>query len=160
MTIRRFIPSDAEEISALVRRNFLEVNTQDYPLAQMQQLAANFPPAVIAQRAAEGHMYVILNDTGTIVATGTIAPYHSSQTQSILLTVSVLPQLQGQGLGKLIMQTLEQDEYFLRANYIVLHSSITACNFYRKLGYQYKDNVKQLVDGEVYIMEKFRQKQC
>lgn len=53
------------------------------------------------------------------------------------------------------IQTLEQDELFLRAKRIEIPASITACGFYEKMGYQYKNNIKQLDDEGNYRMEKF-----
>lgn len=39
---------------------------------------------------------------------------------------------------KKIVETLEKDESFLNANKVKVFSSITAVDFYKKLGYHYK----------------------
>ena len=46
--------------------------------------------------------------------------------ESILLTIYVLPEIIGYGIGTAIINALEQDEYFLRAKRIEIPSSITA----------------------------------
>lgn len=79
-----------------------------------------------------------------------------STTESILLTIFVLPEYQGKGIGRMIIQTLEQDEYFLRANRIEIPASITAVEFYRKMGYDYKNGVKESDDEQVIRLEKYR----
>ena len=43
----------------------------------------------------------------------------------------VLPKLQGKGIGRMIIETLERDEYFLRARRIEIPSYIQLVNFIR-----------------------------
>lgn len=68
----------------------------------------------------------------------------------------MLPEYQGSGIGTSIIQTLEQDEFFLRASRIEIPASITAVDFYKKMGYAYKNGVAELDDEQVYRLEKFR----
>ena len=72
------------------------------------------------------------------------------------MTIFVLPAYQGKGIGSKIIHTLEQDEFFLRAKRIEIPASITAVEFYRKMGYDYKNGVAELDDEQVYRLEKFR----
>ena len=60
------------------------------------------------------------------------------------------------GIGRKIVETLEQDEYFLRAKRVEVPASITAVNFYRKLGYDYKNGVDRPDEEQIYRLEKFR----
>ena len=99
-------------------------------------------------------MYVIC-DGEKVVGTGTIAPFWGSVTESILLTIFVLPDYQGRGLGRLLIETLEADEYAKRASRIEIPASLTAVNFYRHLGYDYKNGVTEPEDGLLYRLEKF-----
>ena len=48
--------------------------------------------------------------------------------------VSVLPEEQGKGVGSLIVNRLEADDYFRRAWRTEVGSSLTAVRFYRKMG--------------------------
>ena len=59
--------------------------------------------------------------------------------------------------GSKIISTLEQDEFYVRANRIEIPASITATEFYRKFGYDYKDGVKELDDERHYRLEKFKE---
>ena len=99
---------------------------------------------------------VNIKDYSRIVGCGAIAGYWGSKTESILLTIFVLPEYQGKGIGKLIIRTLEQDEFFLRAERIEIPASITAVDFYRKMGYDYKNGIAEIDDEQVYRLEKFR----
>lgn len=154
MTIRRFVDSDADEISSLIGRNFLEINSKDYPLEEMIEKSKEFSSEKVKQRSNNGHMYVVC-DTDKIVGTGTISDFWGSKTESILLTIFVLPEYHGQGIGRMIIETLESDELFLRAERIEVCSSITACDFYKKCGYEYKNGVKVLDIEGFYRMEKY-----
>ena len=72
------------------------------------------------------------------------------------MTIFVLPEYQGKGIGTQIIHTLENDEFFLRAKRIEIPASITAVEFYRKMGYDYKNGLAELDDEQLYRLEKFR----
>lgn len=155
MKIRRYNNEDAEEISALVCHNFIKVNSKDYPLSEMQSLAKKYNAEKIRNIASYAHMYVVCEGK-TIIGTGSISSYWGSETESILLTIFVLPEYHGQSIGRKIIEALEQDVLFLRAKRIEIPSSITACGFYEKLGYAYKNGNKILDEEGHYRMEKYR----
>ena len=90
-----------------------------------------------------------------IIGCGAIGPYWGSETESSLFTIFVLPEHQGRGIGRKIVQTLEQDEFALRAKRIEIPASITACEFYRKMGYDYKNGVNTVDDEMLFRLEKF-----
>lgn len=153
---RRFRDEDAEMISNIVRRNFMEVNIRDYDEDSMNALSDVYDADKIRQIASYANMYVAIVD-GQIVGTGSISSFWGSKDESILLTIFVVPELQGYGIGKLIINTLEDDKLFLRARRIEIPSSITAMNFYKKFGYDYKDGNKELDEEGHFRLEKFRE---
>ena len=152
---RRFEKKDAEEVRNLIVRNFLEVNSKDYGMKAMQKLADDYNVDKILQIAGFAHMYVFELEH-KIVGVGSISSFWGSKTESILLTIFVLPNYQGKGIGRKIIETLEKDEYFTRANRIEIPASITAVEFYKKMGYGYKNGIEELENGVLYRLEKFR----
>lgn len=46
----------------------------------------------------------------------------------------MLPEYQGKGVGRKIIETLEGDEFFLRAKRIEIPASFTGAPFYEKMG--------------------------
>ena len=58
--------------------------------------------------------------------------------------------------GRKIINTLETDEFYVRASRIEIPASITATEFYRKFGYDYENGVKELDDEHHYRLEKFK----
>lgn len=155
ITIRRFVPQDAEAVSALVVRTLRISNAKDYPADYIEATVAQHCPKNILQRASWTHFYVAC-DGETPVGCGAIGSYWGSETESSLFTIFVLPEYQGRGVGRQIIQTLEQDEYFLRAKRVEIPASITACPFYRKMGYTYKNGVDTPDDERLLRLEKFR----
>ena len=155
MEIRRFQPGDAAETAQMVAKTLRVSNRKDYSEEYLERIVAANSAEVIGERAKDGHMYVAC-DGARIVGCGAIAGYWGSTTESILLTIFVLPEYQGKGVGKQIVETLEQDEFFLRAKRIEIAASITAVEFYKKLGYDYKNGIAELDEEELYRLEKFR----
>ena len=155
LIIRRFSEADASDVRNLIVRNFLEVNSKDYGIDAMQKLAASYDENKVIQVASYAHMYVFEADE-RIIGTGSISSYWGSETESILLTIFVLPEYHGKGIGSKIIETLEQDELFTRAKRIEIPASITATEFYRKFGYDYKNGIKELDEEQHYRLEKFR----
>ena len=151
--VRRFKKEDAQEVRNLVVRNFLEVNSKDYGLAAMEKLAETYDVEKILNLASYAHTYVF-EWNGKIVGTGSISSFWGSLTESILLTIFVMPEFHGKGIGTKIINTLEQDEFYVRASRVEILASITAAEFYRKFGYDYKNGKKELDEEHHYRLEK------
>lgn len=157
ITVRLYQETDAEEIVGIIARNFREVNVKDYGAEAMEELAASHDVNWFKGVAEYAHVYVFRSEE-KIVGVGAISSFWGSLTESILLTVFVLPELHRQGIGNFIIDTLEADELFLRADRIEIPASITAVEFYRKRGYDYKNGVRELDDEQHYRLEKYRKK--
>jgi N-acetylglutamate synthase-like GNAT family acetyltransferase len=155
MFIRRFRENDAEKVSTMIIQTLKTTNSKDYSEEAINTLEKQLQPSHILERAAWTHFYVA-EENDTIIGCGAIGPYWGSETESSLFTIFVLPEYQGKGIGRKIIETLEQDEFFLRAKRVEVPASITAVNFYRKLGYDYKNGVDCPDEEQLYRLEKFR----
>ena len=153
--VKPYREENAEEIVNLIIRNFREVNVKDYGEKATEELVATHDVNWFKGVAEYAHVYVFWNEN-KIVGVGCISSFWGSLTESILLTIFVLPEFHGQRIGGYIIDTLENDELFLRAERIEIPASITAVEFYRKKGYDYKNGVKELDEEQLYRLEKFR----
>lgn len=153
---RRFKKEDAKEVRNLIVRNFLEINSRDYGLSAMETLAKVYDEEKVLNVASYAHMYVFEFEE-KIVGTGSSSSFWGSETESILLCIFVLPEFHGKGIGRKIVNTLEADEFYARASRIEIPASITATEFYRKFGYDYKNGIKELDDEHHYRLEKFKE---
>ena len=155
MIIRRFRENDAEKVSSMIIRTERITNSKDYSEEWINAFEKRVQPSLILERAGWTHFYVV-EENDTIIGCGAIGPCWGSETESSLFNIFVLPEYQGNGIGRKIIETLEQDEYFLRAKRTEVAASITAVNFYRKLGYDYKNGVDRPDKELNYRLEKFR----
>ena len=153
INIQRFEEKDAEEIVKLIHRAMFETNIFDYSKEDLVKDAENITVSSIIERASWTHFYVF-RDEETIIATGAIGPYWDSPIESSFFTIFVLPEYQGRGIGKLIINTLEDDEFYKRASRIEIPASITAVPFYQKFGYNFKDGVSIADEEGIVRMEK------
>jgi len=155
MTIRLFQPEDAQKVTDLIAVTMRTTNKRDYSPEYIEGCISHMQPTDIIRRASWTHYYVILEDE-KIIACGAIGPYWDSVTESSLFNIFVHPVYQGKGLGRKIIETVEQDEYALRANRIEIPASITAVKFYQKMGYDLKPGGTYPDNEGLYRMEKYR----
>ena len=113
-------------------------------------------PKDILQRSEWTHFYVVC-DEGKIIGCGAIGPYWGKEDESSLFTIFVLPEYQGKGVGRQLIGTLENDEYFLRAKRIEILASITGVPFYMKMGYHYKNGITTPDEEHLIRLEKYRE---
>jgi GNAT superfamily N-acetyltransferase len=153
--VRRFRQEDAKEVAELIGHTLRTTNIKDYSEDLIENTAAQFTLEKVIERAGWTHFYVFC-DGERIVGCGAIGPYWGSETESCLFNIFVHPSCQGKGIGRTIIETLEADEYAHRASRIEIPASITACPFYRKLGYDYKNGDNTLDAEQHYRLEKFK----
>ena len=154
-SIRRFQASDADEVSELIIKTLRTTNIKDYSAEYIENDVKIFTPEGVIERAGWTHFYVI-SDNESIVGCGAIGPYWGKEDESSLFNIFVLPEYQGRGVGRKIIETLEKDEYFLRAKRVEIPASITACEFYKKMGYTYKNGIDVVDEEQLLRLEKFR----
>jgi GNAT superfamily N-acetyltransferase len=158
VNVRRLRDSDIKEVCKIIRKDILTENIKDYPKEFIDHLIIDNNEAKIEGRNKEFHAYVLTNED-KIVGVGMIGPYWGSLTESAFFSIFIDPDYKKQGLGRKIIETLESDEFYKRANRVEIPSSITGVNFYRHFGYNFKrsDGVfGNIVDKEgLYRLEKF-----
>ena len=153
ITIRPYKAGDETEISKLIAHTLMISNQKDYSPEYIEEIISEHSPEFFAGRAKDTHFYIAC-DGSKIVGCGGITGYWGSTVESYLLSIFVLPEYQGLGIGRRIVETLENDEYFERAGRTELASSITAVDFYRKLGYEFKNGITVPDAHKVVRMEK------
>ena len=146
--IRRFLNTDAEVVAQLIAKTMRTTNIKDYSIAYIEKDLQSLKANDLIERAKQFHCYVIENsDDGVIIGGGSIGPFWGSKTESSLFNIFVDSEYQGHGLGKMIIKTLEMDEYFLRASRIEIPA--------QKLCYDFKNGIDEVDSEELYRLEKF-----
>lgn len=153
--IKEYEEKYADEISEIVIRNLLEVNVQDYGKEFSKKQAKEFTVDKIREvLKTREKVYVALSNNNVIGTAGMTKSWYNDDGEYWILTVFVKPEKQGQGIGRFLIEHIEEYARKINAKKLVIPASITACEFYHKLGYEYKNCKKELNDEKMYIMEK------
>jgi GNAT superfamily N-acetyltransferase len=154
MRVEQFQDHQAEAVSNLIRRNLLEVNCKDYAEDVIASLVAYFSPATLL-RNSQSQAIFVATQGGDVVGTASLDNFGSAQSPDYYaVAVFVLPEAHRQGIGLRLMEAIESKAGELGAKKVTLRASITAKEFYRKLGYRFKDGREELDEHGTYIMEK------
>ena len=157
MIIRKINDSDFKSVADMIARSVSNsAFAKFYPKQSIEYIKESLNEEGVKKRASWTHFYVI-EENNQIIACGAIGPYYDSQTESSLFSIFVDSEYQGKGYGRKIIETLEQDEYFLRASRIEIPASMSAIPFYRKMGYEHKNGELIFHDGH-FALEKFNKK--
>ena len=152
MEIREFEPGTEKEISDLIRRTLVEVNSVDCPKWEIDYLYEAYTPERVVKNAQDGHTYVLWED-GKIIGTGTIG--RTGERESEIFAAFLLPEYIGKGIGRKLFDLLESDPLFVECDRVWLTASITALKFYEKIGYTYEGGYCHLNEEDLIVMEKF-----
>ena len=153
VTLRRFRKGDEVAVSDMICTTLTISNRKDYSPAFIEENIRSHSTEMIAARARDAHFYVAM-DGERVIGCGGITGYWGSTEESYLTSIFVLPDYQGKGVGRKIVEALEEDAYFRRAWRTEAGSSLTAVHFYEKMGYKYKNGVAEPDKYGVVRMEK------
>jgi N-acetylglutamate synthase-like GNAT family acetyltransferase len=143
--VRRAQPADASGISDVIIGALRESNARDYTPEIIARLELSFSPSAVERMIAQRDVFVGMKDDG-IVGTASLDGQQ-------VRTVFVSPDVQGRGLGRLLMQVVEATARERHMAALHLSSSLTAEPFYARLGYAF---VREALYGDerTIVMEK------
>ena len=154
--IKEYEEKYAEEISNIITRNLLEVNVKDYGLEFSKKHAEEFTVDKIKENFKNRtKVYVALENSNIIGTAGLDKSWYNDDGEYWILSVFVKPENHGEGIGKSLIHKVEEYAKEINVKKLVVPASITACEFYHKLGYEYANGKKELNEEQMYIMEKY-----
>ena len=152
--IVRFEREHAEAVSKIIIDNLLYVNTKEYSLEDMEDMATRFTKEDVIKNNRNRFAFVALINN-VVVGTGSITNSFSEvKTEYWVLTVFVDYKKHGLNIGKEIMEFLENFARNLNVTKLILPASLSAHKFYVKLGFEYQDGFEVSNDKEQYMMYK------
>lgn len=153
--IREYEEKYAEDISNIVTRNLLEINSKDYGIEFSKKLSEEFTVDKLKENfKSRTKVFVALENNTVVGIAGIAKSWYNNDGEYWILTVFVKPEKHGQGIGKNLIYKIEEYSKEIKAKKLVVPASITACEFYHKLGYNYANGKKELNKEKMYIMEK------
>lgn len=142
--VRKARATDADGISQVIIRALRETNAKDYAQDIIERVEQSFSPAAVLDLIAKRTIFVAVSEQQVI---GT-----ASLDGRVVRTVFVAPHVQGKGIGRLLMSHVEQVAREAGVEVLAVPSSVTAEQFYSKLGFK---SVRDSYHGEerTIIME-------
>ena len=141
---RRMNHSDIDSVKRLIDKTLLHKSMQKvYEPSEIAIWDSIYDIDNLRRIVENSHAYLLFDkDSDQLLASGYIGlnNKHSAHIGMIFTD----PDVRNLGLGKKIVEVLEQDEYAKIVEKIELSSSLSAYKFYRKLGYSCKDNEYQI----------------
>ena len=146
----------AEAISKIVVQNLLEVNSKDYGIEYCKISAKDFTLSKILENFNKRtKVFVALKNDIVVGTAGLDKSWYNDDGEYWILTVFVDIAHHKQGIGRILIQKIEEFAKKMKFKKLVIPASITACEFYHNLGYEYENGKKELNKDKMYIMEKF-----
>ena len=152
--IKEYNETYVEQISTIIIRNLLEINVKDYGVEKVQEMAKDFTVEKLKDTLKNRKKVFVAIKNNEVVGTAGIDVSWYNPDEYYILTVFVKPENHGEGIGRLLIKAIE--DYAIHSNFkkLIIPASITAHEFYYKLGYRYKDDQKVLNEDNMYLMEK------
>lgn len=134
-----------EQISNLIIQDLLTVNSNDYGIERVKKMAEDFTVEKLQNSLSKRKkVFVALIDDNVVGTAGIDKSWYSND-EYWILTVFIKPENHGQGIGKKLIEKIEEYATTLPVKKLIIPASITAHKFYYKLGYKYKDGKKNLM---------------
>ncbi|MBI4235128.1 GNAT family N-acetyltransferase [Candidatus Peregrinibacteria bacterium] len=146
MKIRKFLQSDAAELSKLMRETVVKSNSADYSKEAVRCLVDEYTAERLIKDSKKMHIFVASEESKLL---GTI-----SLVGDRVSRMFVLPEFQGQKIGSKLIRCVEKFAKKEGKTILRVRSSLTAYGFYQKLGYQKTRRASNKFVGPIVWMKK------
>lgn len=144
--IRNFTKADARAASHIIERNLVEINCRDYPTKVIDFMKSLYTPEYLID-AMDRRCMIVALDGSEIIGI-------SALEDNVIYTVFVNPDYHGKGIGAMLMKKIENYALSKDINLVILYASLSAHEFYSKLGYEKIGEEDDENFGKAYKMEK------
>ncbi|MEM7303760.1 MAG: GNAT family N-acetyltransferase [Pseudomonadota bacterium] len=143
--IRQATVADVVPLSELIRRTIRVSNSKDYDQKSIDMLCAIFKPEPVAERIENELILLCFTGDELVGTVGLKGDY--------LRSLFVEPAYQGHGFGKVLVARIEEQARKKVMSEILIHSSLTAREFYATLGYEFVE-LQSYPEGPFVLMRK------
>ena len=153
--IHSFKETEAQEVSQLIGNTIMELNAGDYDMEVLMDQAKFYTADRVKELARLGHTYVATEDK-RVVAVGTIVELPDQPGTAEIRSLFVSPDEAFRGIGRAMMMHMETDEFYQKADRIMVDSSVDSCEFCLKLGFDYLGGKPVFENNDHYHMVKVK----
>jgi GNAT superfamily N-acetyltransferase len=127
LQIRTYQPGDDRRLADMVKRCLVQVNSRDYSSQVIDRLCLYYSPERFIELSRRRRIYIAGSGSNVV---GTV-----SREDNQVNTMFVDPDWTGHGIGRQLMRHIESLAAQEGHDTMETEASITAHNFYRRLGY-------------------------
>lgn len=147
----------AKDLSKIILSNMYKINIKEHGKEVIDKISRHFTEDEIKRNFPNRvKCLVALKDNKIVVGTASIDKYRGDKTGTkyILLTVFVKMEEHHQGIGRKLIENIEEIALNMGCKQLVIPASVYACEFYRKFGFDYLDGKKVQNEDKEYILVK------
>jgi len=128
LKIREFSEADAEELSRIILETLYVSNSRDYSKEILDKRAPKYSPHRLIEKAKTRYI-LVAEEKSKIIGTAQLD-------KDNIKAMFVHPSVQGRGIGKALVNCIEIEARRRGIDKIIGDSSLTAVNFYKKMGFK------------------------
>lgn len=157
MEIVDFKREYAKELSEIILSNLYTINIKEHGKEIIDRISTNFTEEKIIENFTKRTKCIVALKDNKVVGTASLDKFRGDNTGNkyIILTVFTKIENHKQGIGKILLNEIEKYAIELGAKEIVIPSSIHACEFYRKMGYDHPNGIKEQNKDKEYMLVKY-----
>ncbi|HJJ10162.1 MAG TPA: GNAT family N-acetyltransferase [Clostridiaceae bacterium] len=155
--IKEYQEEYAKEMSNIIITNMYEINIKDHGKEIIDKLSKHFTEEEIKKNYPKRIKNYVAIEESEVVGTISINNLRgdTTGTKYIILTLFVKMEKHHQGIGTMLIKKIENYARSVGAKELYIPASIYACEFYRKLGYDYLDGIKEQNEDKEYTLVKY-----
>jgi GNAT superfamily N-acetyltransferase len=159
LTIQQGLPSDTATIRDIAYRTWPDTYGNIVPAAQLEYMLELFysDDALIAQMEEKGHQFILVKESDVVLGFASYEHNYLGQNTTRLHKIYLLPESQGKGAGKLLIDAVVKAATDNQSDVVSLNVNRfnTAVTFYQKMGFEIVGEEDVALDHG-YLMEDYK----
>lgn len=162
MEVKEYEEKYAKGVSDVILSNLYSINIKDHGKDVIDSIAQYFTEEAIKNNFPNRIKCFVAVDGETVIGTASIdnikdfygLKVDNPENKYMILTVFINIDYQKQGIGKLLLQRIEEYAKEIGARELLIQSSVYALDFYRKLGFDYYKGINTQNEEGEYTLSK------
>lgn len=162
MEVKEYEEKYAKGLSDVILSNLYTINIKDHGKDVIDSIAQYFTEEAIKKNFPDRIKCFVAVDGETVLGTASIdsikdfygLKVDNPENKYMILSVFISIDNQKQGIGRLLIQRIEEYAKEIGARELLIQSSVYALDFYRKLGFDYYKGINTQNEEGEYTLSK------